>query len=111
MIRWYRLGGLRVPSFFSVVRGFHPACSAVVVVLHPLQKLEVVQRSRLDQFVDLDVPRDLKFVEHGLEYLVVVDHLVLGLGVDVYFAHVDDAGIGGVEDLAVHRAGCHLGRS
>ena len=101
----------RVPSFFSVVRGFHPAGGAVVVVLHPLQKLEVVQRSRLDQLVDLDVPRDLKFVEHGLEYLVVVDHLVLGFSVDVYFAHVDDAGIGGVEDLAVHRAGCHLGRS
>ena len=51
---------------------------------------------------------DYQLVEDRLQLLVVVDHVVLGLGVEVHLGHVHDAGVARIEDLAVHRAGGHL---
>ena len=71
--------GVRSPLFAVVVgiRRSHASRRAVVVVLHPLQELEVVEGPGLDELVDLDVARDLQLVEHALEHLVVGYHLVL----------------------------------
>jgi hypothetical protein len=71
-------------------------------VLHPLEELEIVDRTGLDELVHINLLVDAKLVEHGLKHFVVVDILWLRFGTKVDFAHGDSASVQCIDDLAVH---------
>lgn len=80
----------------------------ITVVLQPLHKLQIVKRPSFHELVHFHMLSDLELVEDVLKDLVVLDHLVLALGVEIDLVHRHHPGVDRVHELALHGAGARL---
>lgn len=80
----------------------------IIISFEPLNELEVILIFSFGKFLNIDISFDSCFVECVLQYLQVVDELVLVFSSPVKFTHCDFTWVDDVDDLRVDRSRAEL---